>query len=271
MSSSLDLALPYLKEKLKGFSPEIGLILGSGMGDFAAQIRDPLVIPYHDIPGFPRSTVEGHKGQWVCGTLQGRKVMIMQGRFHYYEGYSLQTVAIPVRVMKSLGATTLVVTNAAGAVNAAYKPGDIMVIRDHLHLIFQNPLMGPNDSTFGTRFPDTSNAYPTDLAAMAQLEAQAAGLTAHQGVYLMNTGPSYETPAEVRMAKGLGADAVGMSTVPEVIAAVHAGMRVLGISYIANMAAGLSTHALSHQEVMDTMTSIKEPFTRFLTQALRKI
>lgn len=271
MSSSLDQALPYLREQLKGFTPEIGLILGSGMGDFAAQVQNPVVIPYHDIPGFPRSTVEGHEGQWVCGTLEGRKVMIMQGRFHYYEGYSIQTVAIPVRVMRSLGATTLVVTNAAGAVNSSYKPGDIMVIRDHLHLIYQNPLMGANASEFGTRFPDTSNAYPADLASMAVEEARKAGLTAHQGVYLMNTGPSYETPAEVRMASRLGADAVGMSTVPEVITAVHAGMRVLGISYIANMAAGLSSHALSHQEVMDTMTSIKEPFTRFLTQALRKL
>jgi purine-nucleoside phosphorylase len=241
------------------------------MGDFAAQVQNPVVIPYAEIPGFPHSTVQGHAGQWVCGTLEGHKVMLMQGRFHYYEGHSIQTLALPVRTMRLLGVETLVVTNAAGAVNPAYKPGDLMILTDHLHLLFQNPLMGHNDSRFGPRFPDTSRAYAPELIALAHREAQAAGLTAHAGVYLMNTGPSYETPAEVQMARRLGADAVGMSTVPEVITATHAGMRVLGISYIANMAAGLSQHPLSHQEVMDTMQQIRLPFTTFLTQVIRNL
>jgi purine-nucleoside phosphorylase len=240
------------------------LILGSGLGIIAGQVENPIRIPYSQIPGFPVSTVAGHAGQFVFGTTEGRPVMVMQGRFHYYEGYPVRDLALPVWVMKSLGITKMVVTNAAGGVNATFQPGDLMLITDHLNLAFNNPLMGPNPDEIGPRFPDTSRAYSPQMGQKARYIAQKQGIALKEGVYQFNTGPSYETPAEVNMARVLGADAVGMSTVPEVIAAAHCGIEVLGLSYISNLAAGISKTALSHEEVMETMETIKDKFIQYI-------
>lgn len=253
-------AADYIRSKIGGMELEIGLILGSGMGLLAEEVEQPVHIHYAEIPGFPVSTVEGHAGRLVIGQLSGRYVMVMQGRFHYYEGYPIRALAMPVWVMKLLGIKMMIVTNAAGGVNAAFKEGDLMLITDHINMFFNNPMIGPNLSELGPRFPDTSRAYSERLTAVAQTVAGQQGIGIQQGVYLCNTGPSYETPAEVRMARTLGADAVGMSTVPEVHAATFCGIEVLGISFISNLAAGISDKALSHAEVVETMESIKDKF-----------
>ena len=232
--------------------PEIGLILGSGLGVLADEITEAVTIPYEEIPHFPVSTVEGHKGQWVIGKLNGKSVVAMQGRFHFYEGYSLEEVTFPVRVMKAMGVKTLLITNASGGIQLNYEPGDLMIIKDHLNLTGNNPLIGPNDESFGVRFPDMSTAYDPELRNVARKVAAENEIDVKEGVYVGLTGPSYETPAEIRMLRILGADAVGMSTVPEVIVARHSGIRVLGISCISNMAAGILPQPLSHQEVMET-------------------
>lgn len=253
-------ATAYLRGRLGDFQPEIGMILGSGMGVMAEEVESPIHIPYGEIPGFPVSTVEGHAGRFVIGRLEGRNVMVMQGRFHYYEGYPIRALAMPVWVMRLLGVKMLVVTNAAGGVNPGFREGDLMVITDHINMLFNNPLIGPNLAELGPRFPDTSRAYSERLSQVAHQVAAQQGYSLQQGVYLCNTGPTYETPAEVRMARRLGADAVGMSTVPEVHAAVHCGIEVLGISFISNLAAGISDKALSHAEVVETMETVKEKF-----------
>ncbi len=253
-------AADYIRSKINGLDLEIGLILGSGMGLLAEEVENPVHIPYGEIPGFPVSTVEGHAGRLVIGRLSGRNVLVMQGRFHYYEGYPIRALAMPVWVMKLLGIKMMIVTNAAGGVNAAFKEGDLMLITDHLNMFFDNPMIGANLSELGPRFPDTSRAYSERLMGVAKHVAAEQGIGIQQGVYLCNTGPSYETPAEVRMARTLGADAVGMSTVPEVHAATFCGIEVLGISFISNLAAGISDKALSHAEVVETMESIKDKF-----------
>ena len=258
-------AADYIRSKINGLEAdsyrlEIGLILGSGMGLLAEEVENPVHIPYGEIPGFPVSTVEGHAGRLVIGRLSGRNVLVMQGRFHYYEGYPIRALAMPVWVMKLLGIKMMIVTNAAGGVNAAFKEGDLMLITDHLNMFFDNPMIGANLGELGPRFPDTSRAYSERLMGVAKLVAAEQGIDIQQGVYLCNTGPSYETPAEVRMARTLGADAVGMSTVPEVHAATFCGIEVLGISFISNLAAGISQKALSHAEVVETMESIKDKF-----------
>jgi purine-nucleoside phosphorylase len=253
-------AADYIRSKINGLELEIGLILGSGMGLLAEEVENPVHIPYGEIPGFPVSTVEGHAGRLVIGRLSGRNVLVMQGRFHYYEGYPIRALAMPVWVMKLLGIKMMIVTNAAGGVNAAFKEGDLMLITDHLNMFFDNPMIGANLGELGPRFPDTSRAYSERLMGVAKNVAAQQGIGIQQGVYLCNTGPSYETPAEVRMARTLGADAVGMSTVPEVHAATFCGIEVLGISFISNLAAGISDKALSHAEVVETMESIKDKF-----------
>lgn len=253
-------AAEYIRKTTNGFVPEIGMVLGSGMGILAEEIPDPIRIPYTNIPGFPPSTVKGHAGQLVMGELEGRRVLVMQGRFHYYEGLSIQTLALPVRVMKLLGTEMLLVTNAAGGCNPNFRVGDLMIIRDHINFAFNNPLMGRNLDGLGPRFPDTSGAYSPRLMQVARDTASQLGFEMREGVYQFNTGPTYETPAEVRMAQSLGADAVGMSTVPEVIAAAHADIEVLGISFISNLAAGISGHALSHSEVVETMATVRDKF-----------
>ncbi len=243
-----------------GKSPEIGLILGSGLGVLGNDVENPVVIDYGDIPGFPESTVPGHEGRLVIGDLEGRRVLVMQGRFHYYEGYGFEQVTFPVRVMKMLGIDNLLVTNAAGGVNMAFKPADLMLITDHIKLFTDSPLRGRNIDELGPRFNDMSEAYSRELRDLAKEVAAAEQIDLRDGVYAFMGGPSFETPAEIRMLRTLGADAVGMSTVPEVITAVHAGMRVLGISCISNMAAGILPQPLNHEEVMETGELVREKF-----------
>lgn len=240
--------------------PEVGLILGSGLGVLADHIEDAVTIKYEDIPHFPHSTVEGHAGELMIGTVGGTDVVLMKGRFHMYEGYAPELTAFPVRVMKELGVEKLLVTNAAGGVNTAFHPGDLMLISDHLNLTGRSPLMGPNDAAFGPRFPDMSDAYSRNLRMVAKRIAQDSGIPLQEGVYAGMLGPNYETPAEIRMLRALGADAVGMSTVAEVIVAAHTGIQVLGISCISNMAAGILDQPLSHAEVMETTEQVKEKF-----------
>ena len=250
---------------------DIGVILGSGLGDYAEALEDAVKLPYSEIPGFPRSTVAGHAGMWCCGTLYGKRVVMMQGRFHYYEGYGMKDVTLPVRVMQKIGVKTLVVTNAAGGVNLGYHPGELMVIGDMFSMTAQNPLIGPNLDAFGPRFPDMSCAFDKELRALAHECANEQGFALREGVYAQMTGPTYETPAEIRMLRTLGAYAVGMSTVPEVIVARHGGMRVLGISCITNMAAGILDQPLNHAEVTETANRVKGQFRNLLDRIIEKM
>jgi purine-nucleoside phosphorylase len=263
-------AVQYIQSNIPAV-PSTGLVLGSGLGVLADEIKNPVVLKYEDIPGFPVSTVEGHAGQLVFGELEGMQVAAMQGRFHYYEGYSLQEVTFPIRVMNALGVKRLLVTNAAGGVNHDFEPGDLMIIDDHINWLGANPLIGENDAELGPRFPDMSSAYSKGLAKIADEAALSLNIRIQRGTYMANTGPAYETPAEVRMARVLGADAVGMSTVPEVIVAVHGGMEVLGISCISNLAAGMLDQPLSHDEVMDTTSKVQEDFLKLMKETLRRI
>jgi purine-nucleoside phosphorylase len=270
MSNQIQTSAEFIQSKLTS-SPKIGLILGSGLGILAEEIENPVVIPYSDIPEFPVSTVEGHAGQLVIGQLAGKQVVAMQGRFHYYEGYSMEKVTFPVRVMKLIGVETIVVTNAAGGVNKDFEAGDLMLITDHINNFGDNPLIGANADSFGVRFPDMSEAYTKSLQEVARKVSNELGISLKEGVYAGNTGPSYETPAEVRMLRILGADAVGMSTVPEVIIARHAGMKVLGISCISNMAAGILDQPLTHDEVMETTEMVKANFLSLVKGIVKKI
>lgn len=263
-------AANFLKGKYTK-SPRIGLILGSGLGVLADEIENPVKIPYEEIPNFPVSTVEGHAGQLVIGNLSGKEVVVMQGRFHYYEGYPFNQVTFPVKVMKELGVQTVVVTNAAGGVNQSFEPGDLMIISDHINNMGSNPLIGPNDSKFGARFPDMSEAYSKELRTLARDVASKLNIRIQEGVYVGNTGPSYETPAEVRMIRTIGGDAVGMSTVPEVIVARHAGLKVLGISCISNMAAGILDQPLTHDEVIETTEKVRADFLKFVKEIVNQI
>ena len=231
---SIERTASVVRERFSA-SPEVALILGTGLGRLAEEIEAEVVLPYEELPGFPRSTVESHAGRLLCGRLGGRTVIAMQGRFHRYEGYSLQQVTFPVRVLRALGAGTLVVSNACGGMHPLWSAGDLMLIADHLNLLGDNPLVGPNDARLGPRFPDMSEPYDGRLRAVARAVALEQGITLREGVYVAVPGPSLETRAEYRMLRALGADVVGMSTVPEVIVAVHAGMRVLGLSIITDM------------------------------------
>lgn len=256
-------AAEAIRKKMKQ-TPKIGLVLGSGLGVLAEEIANPVTIPYGEIPHFPVSTVQGHAGQLVIGDLESQPVVAMQGRFHFYEGYSMKEVTFPVRVMKALGVETLLVTNAAGGINTHFEAGDLMLIRDHLNLMFTNPLIGPNYQEWGERFPDMSEAYDPVYRRLANRVAEALDIPLKEGVYAGMTGPSYETPAEIRMLRRMGADAVGMSTVPEVLVARHAGIRVLGISCISNMAAGILPQPLSHDEVVETAERVKPRFIQLV-------
>lgn len=250
---------------------DIGVILGSGLGDYAEALEDAVKLPYSEIPGFPRSTVAGHAGMWCCGTLYGKRVVMMQGRFHYYEGYGMKDVTLPVRVMQKIGVKTLIVTNAAGGVNLGYHPGELMVIGDIFSMTAQNPLIGPNLDAFGPRFPDMSCAFDKELRALAHECANEQGFALREGVYAQMTGPTYETPAEIRMLRTLGADAVGMSTVPEVIAANHCGMKILGVSLVTNMAAGVLDQPLSGQEVIDAANAASARFEKLMIAFLEAL
>jgi purine-nucleoside phosphorylase len=263
-------AAEFLKQKYRN-QPKIGLILGSGLGVLADEIENPVKIPYREIPGFPVSTVEGHAGQLVFGVLSGVEVVAMQGRFHYYEGYSMDKVTFPVRVMKAIGVESLIVTNAAGGVNETFSAGDLMIITDHINFTGTNPLIGPNDPKLGVRFPDMSEAYTKELRTLAKEVASRLSIDVKEGVYFGFSGPVYETPAEIRMVRVLGGDAVGMSTVPEVIVARHSGMKVLGISCISNMAAGILDQPLTHDEVIETTEKVKANFLLYIKEIVKNL
>ena len=248
----------------------IALVLGSGLGGFAEELKDAVTLPYREIPGFVSSTAQGHVGSLVIGKVEGVPVLAMQGRVHYYEGYSLEEVTFPIRTFKLLGINTLVLTNAAGGVDVELNQGALMVISDHLNLMGVNPLRGPNDERFGPRFPDMSEVYSRELQELVIEEARDLGVTVRRGIYAGLAGPSYETPAEIHMLRAFGADAVGMSTVPEAIVARHMGMKVLGISCITNMAAGISENPINHEEVMETGQRVRETFTQLLRRVIAK-
>lgn len=249
-------------------NPKIGLILGSGLGVLADEMEDAVRIPFESIPYFMKPTAEGHQGELVVGKLQGVEVVILNGRYHYYEGYTLQQVTFPVRVMKLLGVETLILTNACGAVNRNFKPGELMVIKDHINLTANNPLIGSNVDFFGPRFPDASEIYTKNLRDIAKKVAENNSIKLNEGVYTWWTGPSYETPAEIKMISVLGGDAVGMSTVPEALVASHAGMNVLGISCLTNMASGILPQKLSHQEVLDVAKQVRASFSQLIKDIL---
>jgi purine-nucleoside phosphorylase len=254
-----------------GLQPEVGVILGSGLGAVAQELTDPVRIAYTEIPHFHATSVEGHSGYILLGRMKGVPTVILQGRFHFYEGYSMQSVVLPTRVVCALGAHTLVLTNAAGGINTRYRPGDLMVIEDHINLMGDNPLKGPNLAKLGPRFPDLSEAYSKECVKALDQAAGEEGVSLHHGVYCGLLGPTYETPAEVRMLRTLGADAVGMSTVPEAIAANHLGVRVCGVSLITNLAAGLSPQKLSHEEVMENSKAGVEKLSRLLVRAIPQL
>lgn len=260
----------YIKSKINN-TPEIGLILGSGLGVLGDEIENQVIIKYDEIPNFPVSTVEGHSGQLVIGNLEGKFVIAMQGRFHFYEGYSMETVTFPVRVMKELGVKTVIVTNAAGGANKDFKPGDLMIIKDHINLSGNHPLIGPNDNRLGVRFPDMSTAYTPKYRELAKECAKELGIEVQEGVYTFFSGPTYETPAEIRFAQTIGSDAVGMSTVPEVIVARHSGLDVVGISCITNMAAGILDQPLNHEEVIETTQKVKSEFLSLVKSIVNKL
>ena len=255
-----------IKERIP-FKPQIALILGSGLGDYGDTMDIVATIPYKDIAGFPQSTVQGHKGQFIFGYVGTVPVVCMQGRVHYYEGYPITDVVLPVRLMKLMGAEVLFLTNAAGGVNKNYNAGDLMLIEDHICMI-PNPLMGENISEFGPRFPDMSDTYDKALRDIIKEQAGQMGITLQEGVYVQFSGPSYETPAEVRMARALGGDAVGMSTAVEAIAANHMGMHICGISCITNMAAGVQTSPLDHAEVQETADRVAATFSKVVTASI---
>jgi len=250
---------------------EIAIILGSGLGDYGEALEERRELAYADIPGFPVSTVVGHAGRWLSGKLHGKNVYMMQGRFHSYEGYDMQTVTMPIRVMAKLGVKTLIVTNAAGGVNINWTPGDLMILTDFINLTGKNPLTGPNLDEFGPRFPDMTQAYDEDLQALARSVGRKLDIELRSGVYCWLNGPTYETPAEIRMVRVLGADAVGMSTVPETIVARHCGMKVLGISCITNMAAGILKQPLNHEEVMETGLRAKDTFSALVDGIVERL
>lgn len=261
----------YLFDRLNGFRPEVLLILGSGLGYLAGQVEDPVTVPYGEIPHFRTSTAPGHAGQFVFGALRGKRVAVMQGRFHYYEGYTFGEVTYPVRVLRLLGADKVIVTNAAGCVNTAWPAGTLMVIDDHIKLALDSPLRGENLPEFGVRFPDSSFNYTPALRALADDVAAEKGIRVEHGVYLYMPGPQYESPAEIRAIRTLGADAVGMSTVPEVIVASHAGMQVLGFSLLTNMAAGILDAPLSEEEVLEAAEAGKERFSALVLGCLERM
>lgn len=263
-------AAEYLKE-LVPYTPEIGVVLGSGLGPLAKSIKDPIEVPYTSIPNFLRSTVSSHAGKMIFGEVGGKHVMCMSGRFHYYEGYDFEQLVLPVRVMKLMGVKTLILTNAAGGANPSYKPGDIMIIKDHIKLNGASPLRGPNAEEFGPRFFDVTDMYTKSLRELALKLAEKSELTFHEGVYYFTTGPQFETPAEIRAIQILGGDSVGMSTVTEAITAAHCSMNLLGFSVISNMAAGVKNAALTTEEVDDVTEAIAEPFSRYIADVIEHL
>lgn len=267
---NINKSVDFIKERID-FIPEVGIILGSGLGDFADNIKNSIEIDYTEIPGFPQSTVVGHSGKLIFGDLEGKKIVAMKGRIHYYEGQGLDKTVYPTKVLCELGIKTLIVTNAAGGVNTNFVPGDIMIITDHINFACTNPLIGPNEDDKGPRFLDMTNAYDKDLRKTAKVVAEKLGMKVQEGVYMWFTGPCYETPSEVKLARILGADSVGMSTVPEVIIANHRGVKVLGFSCITNMAAGILDQPLDHKEVIEVSDRIKDDFAKYVKETIKEI
>lgn len=263
----IDEAVAFVRSKISA-TPEIALILGSGLGALADTLEDRIAIPYPEVPNFPTSGVEGHAGNLVFGKLGGKDVVVMQGRSHYYEGWTGEELTFPVRVFHTLGIKNLLVTNSAGGIDRDFKPGDLMLITDHINLMGFNPLRGENEDRFGPRFPDMSEAYNLEMRDTIIKAARELNLPLKAGVYAAVSGPSYETPAEVRMIGTVGGDAVGMSTVPEVIIANHMGMRVGGISCISNLAAGISAQKLSHDEVKETANLVRASFGQLVSKTV---
>ena len=261
----------YIRGKIGDFKPQVAMVLGSGLGFMGDVVENPIVVSYRDIPHFKASTAPGHKGQLVFGTLEGRRVAVMQGRMHHYEGYSYEEVSYAVRVLRLLGCDTLVVTNAAGCVNMDWKAGDLMLITDQIKIFMESPLRGENLPEFGVRFPDASKLYTPALRQVARNAAKNLGIELKEGVYMYFPGPQYETPAEVRFARIAGADAVGMSTAPEVIVAGHCGMQVLGFTLLSNMAAGILDQPLSEQEVLEAAEACKDKFSRLVLECLKQM
>ncbi len=259
--------IDFLNGKIGSFRPKIGVILGSGLGELADEYCD-ISVPYSEIPGFITSTVKGHKGRLVFADIAGKPVVMMQGRNHFYEGHSMSDITYPVKIMKKLGVDVLILTNAAGAVNESYKPADLMLLKDHINCMGSNPLIGPNDDSMGERFPDMSEIYKKDLRELVKRCAENLNIDLKEGVYLANTGPSYETPAEIHMARLLGADAIGMSTVPEAIVANYCGMKVIGISCISNAASSDNGDKLSHSEVIETTNKAKAKFKSLILKII---
>lgn len=259
----------YIVGRIGDEKVDIAIVLGSGLGDLADSLEDAVVVDYHDIPHFPVSTVPGHKGRLVAGRLEGRRVLCMQGRFHYYEGWSLQEVVYPVQAFHVMGIDRLFLTNAAGCVNTSWGPGNLMLITDHIKLMGDSPLRGRNPDGLGPRFFDMSTTWDKAAQDVARSAARKCGTTLREGVYMLFGGPQFETPAEVRLARILGADAVGMSTVPEAIAASHMGMRTLGISCLTNMGAGILDQKLNHEEVLETGERVKGAFTALVREIVR--
>ena len=261
----------YIRSKIGDFTPKAAMVLGSGLGFMGDVVKDPIVVPYREIPHFKASTAPGHKGQLVFGYLEDKPVAVMQGRMHHYEGYSYEEVSYAVRVLRLLGADTLIVTNAAGCVRTDWKAGDLMLITDHIKMFSESPLRGENLPEFGVRFPDASSLYTPALRDLARQAAAELGIELREGVYFYCYGPQYETPAEVRAVRILGGDAVGMSTAPEVIVAGHCGMQVLGFTLLSNMAAGILDQPLSEQEVLDAAEACKDKFSRLVLSCLKKL
>jgi purine-nucleoside phosphorylase len=260
-----------IRSRIGSFAPKVAMVLGSGLGYLGDVVENAVAVPYGDIPHFKHSTAPGHKGQLVFGKLSGQNVAVMQGRMHHYEGYSYEETAYAVRVLRLLGCDTLIVTNAAGCVRTDWQAGDLMLITDHIKLFSDSPLRGENLPQFGPRFPDSTHLYTPRLQALARDTARAQGLTLREGVYFYAYGPQYETPAEIRAVRALGGDAVGMSTAPEVIAAGHCGMEVLGFTLLSNMAAGILDQPLTEREVLDAAERAKEHFSRLVLGCLEKL
>lgn len=268
--TKLEESKKYIIEKIGSRKPVLGIVLGSGLGGLGDEVQDAVIIPYKDIPNFPVSTAPGHKSRLIIGTLEGREVICMQGRFHFYEGYGMDEVVFPIQLMHMLGCDNLLLTNAAGCVNKNWKPGDLMIISDHIKICAESPMRGPNPAELGVRFFDMGNTYNKDLRALAKKLAGQLGIEVREGVYQYFTGPQYETPAEVRFARNCGADAVGMSTVPEAIAASHMRMKTLGISCLTNMAAGILDQPLDENEVIETAQKVTKSFTALVKKIIQE-
>ena len=260
----------FIQKRTNIYNPKIGIVLGSGLGELADEYCD-LAINYDDIPGFITSTIKGHKGRLVFAEINSKKVVMMQGRSHFYEGHKLSEITYPIKVLKALGVETLILTNAAGAVNESFKPADLMIITDHINYMGTNPLIGPNDDSLGERFPDMSEVYNRELIEKAEKCAKKLGIDIQKGIYWANSGPSYETPAEINMIRKLGGDAVGMSTVPEAIVANYCRMKLLGISCITNAASASSGQKLSHEEVIEAANKAKNKFKSLILSLINEL